>query len=202
MGHAASEGAPRRWLRRVRAGRARIMGHWYEFQELLFALNTSWDRLEVEWRALHLSVPDVDRRTWPVSSFAATPCGVLQLVKRPRIAGGARGTILRCWTEQLAEAVVLRTTGEIDLSTISDLANAIAAALAQRRPLIVDLSRLDYLDAAGIDVLERTARRHPGRFVVVGSKPTIHKLFDILGLTDTLPVVHTLDDAQQYLRGR
>jgi anti-sigma B factor antagonist len=128
---------------------------------------------------------------------------VLHLIQRPLITGAARGPILRCWTERFPDAVVLHTEGEVDLTTATALADAIAEASRQNGNggVIVDLSRLDYLDGSGIRVLEYAAEMHRGRFVVVGSKPAVHALFDILELTEVLPVVPSVEAAVQRLRG-
>jgi anti-anti-sigma factor len=80
------------------------------------------------------------------------------------------------------------------------LSNAIASAYRTNRRVIVDLSRIEYLDDAGIRVLETCAWTHESRFVVVGSRPEVHRLFEILELTSVLPVVASLDAARDYLR--
>jgi anti-sigma B factor antagonist len=116
--------------------------------------------------------------------------------------GAARGPVLRCWTEEVPEAVVLHMEGDVDLTTANALADAIAGASDQHRPVIVDMSRLDYLDGSGIRVLEHAAELYQGRFVVVGSKPAVHRLFDILELTNMLPVFPSMEAAQAYLRGQ
>jgi anti-sigma B factor antagonist len=116
--------------------------------------------------------------------------------------GGTGRTLLRCWTETAPGAVVLHAEGEVDVTTAAALREAIAAAVRTGPPVIVDLGGLRYLDGSGIRVLEKAARLHPARFVVVGSKPEIHRLFDILGLTGALPVVRSLEAAREYLRLR
>jgi anti-sigma B factor antagonist len=114
-----------------------------------------------------------------------------------RYAGPA---FLHCRTEAVPEGCVLCAEGEVDVATAPLFANAVAAAFRESRRVIVDLSRLGYLDGAGVHVLEDAARAHGGRFAVVGSRPEIHRLFDILGLTNVLPVVATVDAARAYIR--
>jgi anti-anti-sigma regulatory factor len=78
-------------------------------------------------------------------------------------------------------------------------ANEIAEAYRTNRRVIVDLSRVEYFDASGIHVLETCAWTHESCFVVVGSKPKVHRLFgilEILELTNVLPVVASLDAAR------
>ncbi|HLW48919.1 MAG TPA: STAS domain-containing protein [bacterium] len=96
-----------------------------------------------------------------------------------------------------AEATVLHVEGDVDLSSASMLATAIADGYRPNRRLIVDMRRVHFLDGAGIRVLESAAREHPGRFVVAGPSPAIHRLFAILNLLDAVPVVASLDVARE-----
>lgn len=66
-----------------------------------------------------------------------------------------------------------------------EIADAIESAYRENERVIVDLSRLDYLD--GSDLLIRFAEEARGRFVVVGSKASVHRLFTLLRLVDALP---------------
>lgn len=109
------------------------------------------------------------------------------------------GAFIRFSTELVPDATVLRVEGEVDLSTAQSLADAIEGASRVNRCVIVDLSRLDYLDGSGIRVLVRFAQEKRGHFVVAGSKPTVHRLFALLRLTDVLPVVGSLGAAREYL---
>jgi anti-sigma B factor antagonist len=95
---------------------------------------------------------------------------------------------------------VLHVEGDVDLATAPLLKKAIAHLYRTNRRVVVDLSRVDYLDGSGIRGLEYYARTETSRFVVVGSKPEIHRLFNILQLTDVLPVVVSLNAALDYLR--
>ena len=106
---------------------------------------------------------------------------------------------MRFSTERVHEAIILRVEGEVDLSAANSFADAIESAYRENRCVIVDVSCLDYLDGSGIRVLMRFAEEARGRFVVVGSKPSVHRLFVILKLLDALPVVSSVGAAQEYL---
>ncbi|HKX16501.1 MAG TPA: STAS domain-containing protein [bacterium] len=124
------------------------------------------------------------------------------MVRRPGIQGGAdsaRGEFIRFSTERVHEATVLRVEGEVDLSTANSFADAIESLYRENACVIVDLSRLSYLDGSGIRVLMRFAEEARGRFVVIGSTPTVHRVFVILNLLDVLPVVPSLGAAREYL---
>lgn len=123
-------------------------------------------------------------------------------VRRPGILGGAdseRDALIRFSSESVHEAALLRVEGEVDLSTAASFADAIESAYRENACVIVDLSRLNYLDGSGIRVLMRFADEARGRFVVIGSTPTVHRVFVILKLLDVLPVVSSLGAAREYL---
>lgn len=183
----------------------RLVPLWYDFQELRLTRDRLWARLAAVRRQFNLPALRTTTRLFPIYSFVASTKGMRHLVSRPNISGGAGQAVLRCWTAEVAEATVLHAEGEVDLSTASELKAAIRSAFvqnAQNGHVIVDLSCLDYLDISGIHVLERFAVANGDRFVVVGSKPTIHRLFDVLELTDVLPVVPSMEAAREYLRSR
>jgi anti-anti-sigma factor len=136
----------------------------------------------------------------PVYGFERNAHGVVSIARRPPMAGGAGRVFFHCWMELVPEGRVLHAEGEVDVATAPLLASAIAAAFREGRRVIADLSRLRYLDGAGIHVLEHAAGADGLRLVVAGSRPEIHRLFDILGLTNMLPVVATVDAARAYLR--
>jgi anti-anti-sigma factor len=137
----------------------------------------------------------------PLYAFDAAASGVVSIVRRPRIAGAAGRTFLHCWEEAVPEATVLHVEGEVDVATAPLLAKAIAGAFSRNGRLIVHLGRVRYLDGSAIHVLEDASRADGGRMVVIGSAPHVHRLFDILRLTDVLPVVPDLEAARAYLRG-
>lgn len=123
---------------------------------------------------------------------------ILREVQRPPSAGTGQRALLRCWTEAVSGTIVLRTKGEVDVTTTPMLADAIAASYRTGSRVVVDLGGLAYLDASGIRVLEDAARAHPEQFVVVASKREIHRLFEVLDLVNTLPVVRSLEAAREY----
>ncbi|XVV15711.1 STAS domain-containing protein [Actinoplanes sp. CA-131856] len=50
-------------------------------------------------------------------------------------------------------ATVLTATGEIDMSNAADFSAALDAALALGAPVVVDLTKVDYIDSAGLAVV-------------------------------------------------
>lgn len=107
---------------------------------------------------------------------------------------------LRMSAETVAEATVLHVEGQIDIATAPALSGGLEEAHRTNGHLIVDFSLVDYLDCAGARILERSADLNRGQFAVVGSKPNVHRVFDLLELTNVLPVMVSIEVALDYLR--
>ena len=98
----------------------------------------------------------------------------------------------------VGRTVVVAVSGDLDMLTAPELAEAIQAA-SRKEPaaLIVDLSRVEFLASAGINLLI-TVQRDIGasaRFGVVADGSATSRPLKLIGV-DTLFAVHrTLDDA-------
>jgi anti-anti-sigma factor len=100
------------------------------------------------------------------------------------------------WSLKAAQAddgsVVITASGEFDVAAVSDVQRAIAgAATAARQParVVVDLSQVQFLDAAmlGVLVTERLAlQRGKGDLVITGVTPWALRIVEICGLRETL----------------
>ncbi len=84
------------------------------------------------------------------------------------------------------QATTLAVTGEVDLSTAGDLAEAGLAALAAGAAVvIVDLSGVTFLDSTGLAALvtiNNRARHDGAALIVARPQPRIRQLFHITGL--------------------
>lgn len=171
----------------------------YRFRASRFVWTRLAAALRAQCRRRGIALPAADIPDFPVYVTTRSSSGVMRLVRAHRISGGAGRPLLRCWTESEREAVVLHAEGEVDLSTAPMLGEAIAKAYCGKPGVIVDINGLTYLDGSGIRILEAAARAHPARFVVVGSKRELHRLFEILGVVNALPVVSSIAAAREYL---
>ncbi|HEY1882637.1 MAG TPA: STAS domain-containing protein [Candidatus Cybelea sp.] len=107
--------------------------------------------------------------------------------------------------EDGGETVVLNVRGSMDIATSPTVRAAISEAIeGGANDLIVDLSRLDFLDSTGLGVLigahRRTAENNASLRLVVREGP-ISRLLNITGLIAVFAVYHSLDDARRD-RGR
>lgn len=99
---------------------------------------------------------------------------------------------------QVDDAVVLTVSGEVDMLSAPQLAEAIHTALAAGPPaLVIDLTKVDFLASAGMTVLV-TAQAEvapPTRFAVVANGPATSRPIKLMGLDNVLALYSTLDSA-------
>ena len=97
----------------------------------------------------------------------------------------------------VARVAVIGATGDLDMVTAPKLRDAVAAAL-QKKPagLIIDLSTLEFLGSAGMQVLIEARSQTPEiPFAVVADGPATSRVLRIIGITDVLDVFPTMDAA-------
>jgi anti-sigma B factor antagonist len=102
-------------------------------------------------------------------------------------------------TAQVADAVVVRVAGEIDLASAPELGRALEASFGDARCVVVDLSGVSFLDSSVLNVLVRgqadLAEQGIEFRVVSPSDHAVRRVFEITRLNDVLGVVGSLDDA-------
>ena len=103
-------------------------------------------------------------------------------------------------SRRLATAVVVAAAGEIDLSTVEDLAEAVRAALANHAgTVVIDLTQVTFLASTGLSLLieaERTAGESAQLLrVVAGQHRAVARSLETSGLTDYLTVCDSLEAA-------
>jgi anti-sigma B factor antagonist len=116
----------------------------------------------------------------------------------------AVGTQLAIELESLEESVVVvRIAGEIDMSTTPELVERLLpAAESGLRGLVVDLSGVGFMGAAGIHVLEQlqdALRRRGGELAVVAPGGIPLRVLEITKLAGPLGAVPTIEAARARL---
>lgn len=101
--------------------------------------------------------------------------------------------------EQAGGAAVARLCGEIDLSNAGAVEDRLRSATDGRGTLVLDLTRLDYMDSAGVALLHRLARTglDEGRdiAVVVAEGSFARRILEITRLDAVVPLASTIEDA-------
>jgi len=99
----------------------------------------------------------------------------------------------------LGDRNVIDVAGEIDVYTAPALRQRLAALLDEgRADLVVDFSRVTFMDSTGLGVLVGALKRVrglDGRLVLVIGQDRVLKVFRITGLTQLFTIAATLDDA-------
>ncbi|MBK1783550.1 STAS domain-containing protein [Prauserella cavernicola] len=112
---------------------------------------------------------------------------------------GTHAAVVSVRTERRGDVLVLAVAGEIDMATAPRLDDAIAGATRARpRVLVVDLSEVVFLSAAGMSALMRAAddtTAYAGSFRVVASTPLTQRVLELMGLDDELEVHRDLEAA-------
>ena len=97
--------------------------------------------------------------------------------------------------------VLVRIAGEIDMATTPELVDSLLrAAESGVRRLVVDLSEVSFMGAAGIHALEegQAAIRHRGgELAVVAPSGLPRRVLDVTDMFESLDVVDTVDAARR-----
>ena len=104
------------------------------------------------------------------------------------------------WVERVA---IVGASGELDMLTAPQLRDAVQSALGQDPSgLIVDLTEVDFLGSAGMQVLMEAHNQTGGtetRFAVVADGSATSRPLKITGIADLIDMFSSLDEAVQNL---
>jgi anti-sigma B factor antagonist len=100
-----------------------------------------------------------------------------------------------------ASIVVL--AGELDLSTIPRMEAPLFEQVRQRRAVLVDLTKLSFIDSSGIGVLIQAFRESNGNpmHLLVGRGTQVERVFGIAGIGRALPLFFDREEALGGLAG-
>jgi anti-sigma B factor antagonist len=99
---------------------------------------------------------------------------------------------------------VVSVEGELDLATAPRLKWVLLDALeAGCTRLVVDLSRVSFLDSTALGVLVGVKRRldPDARLAIVCARPAVLKIFEFSGMDGAFEISPTVDEALAYTRG-
>ncbi|MDE2482389.1 MAG: STAS domain-containing protein [bacterium] len=102
-------------------------------------------------------------------------------------------------TENHGETLIYKLRGSLDIATAPSVRAALVeAAGAGSHDIIVDLTKLEFLDSTGLGALigaHRRALEHGGQVRLVVHDGPISRLLNITGLMRVFPVYASLADA-------
>ena len=92
-------------------------------------------------------------------------------------------------TSRRHDLVRVEVLGELDIATAPALHRQLNSdALADARPLVLDLTAVSFIDSAGLRAVLDAVNRFASRLSIIPSAPCM-RLFEIVGITDRLPLV-------------
>ncbi|WNV88416.1 STAS domain-containing protein [Umezawaea sp. Da 62-37] len=110
----------------------------------------------------------------------------------------AEGPRLRVHHRVVDGAVVVVASGDVDMNTIADLEEQLAAALSPEAPVVADLTGVTFLDSTGLSALVRCherAVRDGGSLRLVAATRAVSRPLRLTGLDRLLDVRPTLEAA-------
>jgi len=93
-------------------------------------------------------------------------------------------------------------TGDIDISTVTELRKRLYELADSERTLIVDLNRVTFIDSAGLGVLvgaAHLAAARGGSLYAVCARPATRKLLWLTGVNRRIPLAATVDGALMFM---
>jgi anti-anti-sigma factor len=105
-------------------------------------------------------------------------------------------------TDTTTEPGVVRlyVRGQLDLLARGVFGEALVWAGRLRRPIEVDLGKIDFIDGAGLSILveaRRRALRTGRRLTIVGASRCVRRLIEITNMADSLPLLTRASGSRQ-----
>jgi anti-sigma B factor antagonist len=98
------------------------------------------------------------------------------------------------------EYVLVTVAGEVDFASAAGLRDRLFTLAATGRPLVADLDRVSFIDAAGLGVLAGAARQaaaHGASLRVVCARRQVRRLFSLTRLDQAVPLTASLAEARE-----
>ena len=105
---------------------------------------------------------------------------------------------VRFSTEVRGASVVVSVQGELDVTSSQRFDDCLSEADERAGDVILDLSRVDFMDTTALAVIVGHWRRQvaaDGMFLLAGARYRYTKALWITGLADRLPMYDTVDEA-------
>jgi anti-sigma B factor antagonist len=105
---------------------------------------------------------------------------------------------LKLRTRSTGDATVVEVSGEVELHSAEQLRDALMQASNVERPcIVVDLSRVSFIDSSGLGVLVGALKRvrERGALSLVCPQARVRRVFEITGLTQVFSIYNQLEDA-------
>jgi anti-sigma B factor antagonist len=94
--------------------------------------------------------------------------------------------------------VIVGFSGDVDLQSSPEARKILLECVARKMPVLVDLSKVDYIDSSGIASLVealQTARKGGGNLFIVSASEAALKVLELARLDKVFTICNTIDDA-------
>ena len=109
-------------------------------------------------------------------------------------------------SEKAGDVTVLTCAGDIDLSSAPQLREELASVFNEAKPhLLVDLSSVGFMDSTGIGIMVNAlnlVRENNGACAFCGAGTRVHRVLQIAGLINALPLYETRAEALAALTSK
>jgi len=103
-------------------------------------------------------------------------------------ASGSRSTRFEAYWDHHGDPPTVYLSGEVDLNTHGQFAAVLDAAASPGRDLVIDCTKLTYIDVAGIFILVRAARLSgDAQLRLKGVHGVVAAIIDVLDLASMVP---------------
>lgn len=106
-------------------------------------------------------------------------------------------------SKDVGEVSVFELSGELDSRSAPELESALLDSLAkERRNLLLDFSRLEFISSAGLRVLVMVGKRlaaEGGQLVLCALNAEVRQIFDLVGMSDLFVTRPSRGEALQWL---
>ena len=103
-------------------------------------------------------------------------------------------------TESLVDCEVVSLDGELDAQTAPELAAVLSRAEGDSRRVVIDLSRLRFIDSSGLHVLMTGAGTENGRRIVICPPGNVARVLSIVRAEAALSIYEQLEEALDGIR--
>jgi anti-anti-sigma factor len=114
--------------------------------------------------------------------------------------------MFKCWVEDSRLAAIVHVEGDVDLLTAHEFRECVrktATSNTHNGYVIVDMSKLEYIDGRGLWVLaegHQLCRQHHRELVLVAPSTHIERLLGIVNLTGSLPVLNSVEALSVHMQ--
>jgi anti-sigma B factor antagonist len=102
-------------------------------------------------------------------------------------------------TDTAGQCRILALAGELDFTNAAQVGEAVEAAWDASVPyLVFDLSRLTFMDSAGVRIFVRVRRQaaeHRRTVALAGLTPSVSRIIELTGLNQAFAIHATVDEA-------